>query len=75
MPAENQRNPLWLLLVETVHTLPLYASHKAYARDNILVGSPDTSAEELARRLNMPLGEALVILYELNSDKAHKKGG
>lgn len=75
MSGENQRNPLWPLLVDAVHALPLYASHKAYTRDNILVAYPDTSAEELARRLNMPLGEALVILHELNSDKTHKGDG
>ena len=70
MSGENQRNPLWPLLVEAVHRLPLYPSHKAYTRDNILISYPNTSAEELARRLDMPLGEALVILYELGSNKA-----
>jgi hypothetical protein len=75
LSGENQRNPLWPLLVDAVHRLPLYPSHKAYARDNILVAYPNTSAEELARRLSMPLGEALVILYELESDKAYEGDG
>ena len=75
MSEENPRNPLWLLLVEAVHALSLYTSHKAYTRDSILIDSPGTSAEELALRLNMPLGEALVILYELDSRKAPPKDG
>ena len=63
---ENQNdNPLWLILVETAQTLPLYYVHKAYVRDTILPEKPELEAEEISHRLNMPLGEAIVILWEL----------
>ena len=52
MTAELERNPLWLILVETVHTLPMYPSHKAYVRDKLTIESPDISAEELSLRLD-----------------------
>jgi len=54
---ELERNPLWLILVETVHALPMYPSHKAYVRDTLILESPDISAEELSLRLDIPLGE------------------
>lgn len=68
MTAELEKNPLWLILVETVHSLPMYASHKAYVRDIILLESPDISVEDLSLRLDIPLGEAMVILNELERD-------
>lgn len=55
----------WHVLVETVHALPLYASHKAYVRDKILLSKPDITVEELVSRLGMTSGEAMVILWEL----------
>lgn len=58
-------NPLWLILVETAKTLPLYGAHKAYVRDTILLEKVDVTAEEISHRLGMPFGEALVILWEL----------
>lgn len=58
-------NPLWLILVETAKELPLYNAHKAYVRDNILPENPDITIEEISHRLDMPLGEAMVILWEL----------
>ena len=65
---EYTKEKLWQLLVETVHASVMYPTHKAYTRDNILPQKPDVSAAELAERLGMPLGEALVILSELSSD-------
>jgi hypothetical protein len=59
------KEKLWSILVETVHAAVMYPSHKAYTRDTILPEKPDRKASELANRLNMPLGEALVILHEL----------
>ncbi|MGD0027495.1 MAG: hypothetical protein ABSC91_00980 [Candidatus Bathyarchaeia archaeon] len=56
---------LWLVLVETVHTLTMYPNHKAYTRENILQEKSGIGVEELAARLTISLGEALVILYEL----------
>ena len=62
---EYVNNPLWEILVETVHSLVMYAHHKAYVRDVVFSENPEIKPEELAARLGIPLGEALVILYEL----------
>ena len=66
---EFTRERLWLLLVDTVHKVVMYPNHKAYTRDVILREKPDVTATELANRLRMSLGEALVILDELGADK------
>lgn len=50
----------------------LYPNHKAYTRDVILPEKPETTPAELAVRLNLPLGEALVILYELTAERMPK---
>ncbi len=63
-------NPLWPLLVEIVHVMIMYPHHKAYIRDVILHEQPDVTAKELAIKLGIPLGEALVILYELHKQKS-----
>jgi hypothetical protein len=47
----------------------MYPSRKAYTRDTILPQQPDISALELAGRLGLPLGEAIVILAELRAEK------
>ncbi len=60
---------IWQLLVETVHASVMYPTHKSYTRDSILPLKADITATELAGSLNMPLGEALVILSELTKDK------
>ena len=65
MAGEYKDNPLWLILVETAQSLPMYKSHLNYTRDVIIIENPTISAEELSQRLNMSLGEALVILSEL----------
>ena len=70
---ELERNPLWLILVETIHALPMYPSHKAYVRDTLILESPDISAEELSLRLDIPLGEAMVILHEIEEEKKRKE--
>ena len=67
--SEMERNPLWLILAETVHRLPLYPSHKAYIKDTLLLESPQTSPEELSMRMDIPLGEALVILHEIQREQ------
>ena len=66
---EYTKEQLWLLLVETVHATVMYPSHKAYTRESILREKPDITATELANRLNMSVGEALVILYELAEER------
>jgi hypothetical protein len=69
---EYTKQTLWPILVETVHALIMYPNHKAYTRDVILPEKPDITAIELAMRLKMPLGEAVVILYELSEERKMK---
>jgi hypothetical protein len=60
---------LWQLIVDIVHASIMYPNHKAYTRDKILPQTPDVSASEIAERLNLPFGEALVILDELAAER------
>ena len=69
---EYSKEKLWPILVEAVHALVLYPNHKAYTRDVILPEKPETTPAELAARLDLPLGEALVILYELAAERTPK---
>lgn len=64
---DYQSNPLWSILVETVHFLPLYKSHKNYIKEKILVENPNILPKELANRLLISYGEAIVILEELKN--------
>ncbi len=64
---EYTKEKLWPILIETVHTLVMYSHHKAYIREVVLHEKPDITPAELAARLKIPLGEALVILYELKN--------
>ena len=66
---EYSKEKLWQLLVEAVHASVMYPTHKAYTRDTILPSKGDISPVELAERLGMPLGEAIVILEELAEAK------
>ncbi len=66
---EYIKEKLWPVLVETVHASVMYPTHKAYTRETILQEKPEITASELANRLNMPLGEALVILHELEEER------
>ena len=66
---EYSKEKLWQLLVESVHASVMYPTHKAYTRDCILPQKGDVAASELAERLGMPLGEALVILSELTQER------
>lgn len=63
---EYSKEKLWQLLIETVHASVMYPTRKAYTRDCILPQEADITANKLAERLGMPLGEALVILSELS---------
>jgi hypothetical protein len=47
----------------------MYPAHKAYTREEILREKPDVAPADLATRLNMPLGEALVILHVLAEER------
>ena len=73
MSDELEKNPLWLILVETVHSLPMYASHKAYVRDSLVLEEQEITPEELSLRLDIPLGEAMVILHEIGRDEYVRK--
>lgn len=65
---EYARERLWPILIETVHAMPMYFHHKAYTREIVLHETPDIKSNELAARLKIPLGEALVILYEITTE-------
>jgi transcription initiation factor IIE alpha subunit len=65
---ECTKEKLWPILIETVHTLIMYPNHKAYTREVVLNAKPEITSEELAARLRISLGEALVILYELANE-------
>jgi len=66
-------SPIWRILVDTVHTLPMFAHHKAYVRDVVQSTQPQINAEDLALKLGISLGESLVILYELQVSRAENK--
>jgi hypothetical protein len=63
---------LWLILVDTVHALVMYPSHKAYIREVIIPEKAEITPADLATRLNMPVGEALVILHELAEERKNR---
>ena len=62
-------NPVWTILVETVHKMILYPHHKAYIQREIFNKNPDISFQDVALNLEISRGEALVILYELKKEK------
>jgi hypothetical protein len=66
------KNPLWPILVETVHALVMYPKHKSYVRDVLLRDKPDLDAREIQLRLGITFGEALVIYFELKSENTQK---
>ncbi|NWG10276.1 hypothetical protein HXY33_00760 [Candidatus Bathyarchaeota archaeon] len=66
---EYAKEKLWPILVETVHAIVMYPHHKAYTREVILNEKPDITPAELAMRLKITLGEALVIMHELTEEK------
>jgi len=62
---EYVNDPLWTVLVETVHAMIMYPHHKAYVRDVVLHEQPEITATDLAAKLGITSGEAIVILHEL----------
>ena len=60
-----QKDELWKLLVDTVHSLPMYKHHKHYVQEVMVKERPEISAKELAVQINIPLGEAIVLLDEI----------
>lgn len=69
------KDELWNALVETAHSLLMYKSHKRYLEETMLKEKPDISARELAIRLSIPLGEALVLLSETRNEAGQAKAG
>ena len=71
-----QKDELWKLLVDTVHSLPMYKHHKHFVEDVMLKEKPDISPQELAVQINVTLGEAIVLLDELRGEgtRAIKSG-
>lgn len=59
------KHALWDILVETVHSMFLYPSHKAYVMDRILPAEPSIEPVDLSSKLGISVGEAMVILSEL----------
>ena len=67
MSDENKDNPLWLILIETAQALPMYKAHLNYTKDAIIPENKNITPEELSQRLDITLGEAIVILSDLNN--------
>jgi len=57
------------MLVDTTHALPMYKNHKRYVQDIMMKETPKISPQELAVQLNLTLGEAFVILYEIRGNE------
>ena len=68
-PENRVSNPLWPILVETVHGVIMFPQHKAYTRNAILNEHPAITPAELAAKLGISSGEAMVILHELREEK------
>lgn len=66
---DYSKEQLWQILVDTVHGMVMYVNHKAYIRGTMVLEKPDITAKEVAGKLNIPFGEALVIMYELEMEE------
>ncbi len=60
--SEFKTSPLWPILVETTMGSPLYPGLVGYIHDQIIPKNPEISPKELASKLSISIGEALVIL-------------
>jgi hypothetical protein len=72
-PETLDKATIWNALVQTAHALLMYKSHKRYVEEVMLKERPDISAQELAIRLSIPLGEALVLLSETRTEPGKPK--
>ncbi|MHA1813938.1 MAG: hypothetical protein ACTSYX_10970 [Candidatus Thorarchaeota archaeon] len=63
-----KKHPLWNILVETTHRSPLYVGLVNYVRTKILPSDPHITPRQLASRLSISLGEALVLLDEMRRE-------
>jgi hypothetical protein len=67
------KEEIWNALVQTAHALLMYKHHKRYVEEVMLKERPDITPKELAIRLSIPLGEALVLLSETRNDTGQLK--
>jgi hypothetical protein len=74
VPTALSKEDVWSALVQTAHALLMYNSHKRYLEEVMLKERPEISPQELAIRLSIPLGEALVLLSETRDERATQKG-
>jgi len=68
-PEDYVKNPLWSVLVETVHAMSMYPYHKAYVSESVLPEEPEITPRELSVRMGITFGEALVILHEVREER------
>jgi hypothetical protein len=68
-----ESQPLWPILIETVHALTMYKHHKRYISTVVLNEKPGSTPKELSLYLRIPVGEALVILSELEEERKVKE--
>lgn len=69
--VDVESQPLWPVLIETVHALVMYRYHKRYI-STVLNEKPGITPKQLSLELRIPLGEALVILHELKTEQEAK---
>jgi len=74
VPASLSKEDVWNALVQTAHALLMYNSHKRYLEEVLLKDKPEISPQELAIRLSIPLGEALVLLAETRPENRPQIG-
>jgi len=75
VPVTMTKEEVWSALVQTAHTLLMYNNHKRYVEEVLLKERPEISPQELAIRLSIPLGEALVLLSETRSPHGVRREG
>jgi hypothetical protein len=68
-PEEVKSNILWKVLKDTARRNPLYSNLTAFTKTQILPNNPTITAKELASKLSISLGEALVLLADLKEQK------
>jgi len=68
-PSSLSKEEVWSALVQTAHALLMYNNHKRYVEEVMLKERPEISPQELAIRLSIPIGEALVLLSETRGQR------
>jgi len=68
-PSSLSKEEVWSALVQTAHALLMYNNHKRYLEEVMLKERPEISPQELAIRLSIPIGEALVLLSETRGQR------